>query len=719
MALSDAADNFRDMRSASEELNMSLQDAMNLMNDIDGIQERINQHKKDGNKLTVSEVAELKKSVQSHSENLSKAQKTLAVKGDELRSKQKSEGLSKKELQQLEKIESEQQKISDELNFQEGKISEINKDLKNTTGVTGSLSKKFAQAGKFLDKVQLPFDFPKPMELFNKLSQESWEALKELDKALGDTAKSMNITYSEAEKQRIAINGSVDATDKLTVRTQDVVENVKKLNESTGLSVQFQDMSVSLQEDIKLMASLGRSTGLTKDQQNAILKYTQGTRQEATKVTKEIMASYKIQGLKSGLVLNEKDAMKEIANTSARMQLSIKGGAAGLGEALASSKALGVSLSQVEKTADSLLNFEQSLEKELSAELLLGRDINLEKARQAALDNDMAVVAQEIQKQVGSAAEFGNLSRIQQESIAEAMGMQANELGDALIKQEELASISENAALSEKEKYDKMVEMGMTEKEIQQELGDEAMKNIEDQLSMEEKATLEKEMLQEEVQKAMLGNMSKMNNLLSDQFDWINKIIKGFGIVQTVVQAISLIQSSKMLKSIGEYAKMITGPVMSAVKSLRIKEFGAAAIGIVKNIWSSIGWTPVVGPALAAAAIGTALGALGTYLAMDDGIIPPGYGDRILTTKKGSIAFNNEDTIVAGTNLGIGNDVTSKPSGETKKMDKGTITAGGTDMSQTNALLQQLINAVTAGSEITLDGNKVGQALNIGARKMQ
>ena len=49
----------------------------------------------------------------------------------------------------------------------------------------------------------------------------------------------------------------------------------------------------------------------------------------------------------------------------------------------------------------------QSIENELQAELLLGKDINLEKARQAALNNDLATVAKEIADQVGnSAADF-------------------------------------------------------------------------------------------------------------------------------------------------------------------------------------------------------------------------------------------------------------------------------------------------------------------------
>ena len=39
---------------------------------------------------------------------------------------------------------------------------------------------------------------------------------------------------------------------------------------------------------------------------------------------------------------------------------------------------------------------------------------------------------------------------------------------------------------------------------------------------------------------------------------------------------------------------------------------------------------------------------------VDDMIMPAGYGDRIISTPKGTVALNNQDTIVAGTNLGQG-----------------------------------------------------------------
>lgn len=708
MALDDAADNLRDMQSASEDLNMNLQEAIGLFSEIEGIQQRINQSKGKGNKLTISDVKELKNSVKSHAANLSTAQKTLETRSKELQQKSKSEGLTRKEQKELEKVLSEQSKISDEINFQGGKIDKINQELSKTSGLAGSISKGFGSLGKNLEGVKTPLDkMPNLAEMISKFIGFAWNAAMGLDESLGKTAKSMNISYGAAEKQRLAIQGSVEEADHLFIRIQDVVDVSNNLNSVLGTNVVFQDMGKALQNDIKLISKFQKISGLSAKEGEAILKYSLGTGQEATKLTKEIMGAYRLQGLKGKLVLNEKDAMKEIANTSARMQLSIKGGASGLGEALASSKALGVSLGQVESIAGSLLNFEDSITNELNAELLLGRDINLEKARQAALDNHMATLAQEIQKQVGSATDFANLNRIQQEAIASAMGMQANELAESLLKQEELKSISEDAALSEQEKYERMLEEGATREEIEANLGEQALASIEEQASMKEMVQAKEQEMQEQIQKELLGNMKSFSDALTDIFKMFDKIFGLVGGMKTVMVAIGALLTGKMLMGLGQMvAKLGVALGLSSAKAVaEMTAMSAMTLGLG-----------------AVAAIGGIMAVTGVMNSEKDKAMQEGQaaatqtGDLAYDPKGGPVVISpNEGGIFQGTK---NDQVAMGPNTINQAKNQGGMVAS-VDMSQTNTLLQELINAVTAGGDVILDGNKVGQALNIGARKLQ
>ena len=50
---------------------------------------------------------------------------------------------------------------------------------------------------------------------------------------------------------------------------------------------------------------------------------------------------------------------------------------------------------------------------EMEAELLTGKELNLEKAREAALNNDNVTLMEEISKNFGSMEEFGKMNRIQ------------------------------------------------------------------------------------------------------------------------------------------------------------------------------------------------------------------------------------------------------------------------------------------------------------------
>jgi hypothetical protein len=99
---------------------------------------------------------------------------------------------------------------------------------------------------------------------------------------------------------------------------------------------------------------------------------------------------------------------------------------------------------------------------------------------------------------------------------------------------------------------------------------------------------------------------------------------------------------------------------------------------------------------------------------MKDGMIGPG-GEMVVSGPKGSIQLDKDDSIVAGTDLFGGNKKSNQQSTPTQP----SSTSVNVDMGPTNALLQQLINVISAGGDVVMDGQKVGQALNLVAYKTQ
>jgi len=141
--------------------------------------------------------------------------------------------------------------------------------------------------------------------------------------------------------------------------------------------------------------------------------------------------------------VNLKAVMSDAGKASNALSMSIKGGQEGLIKAAAGAAALGINLAKAEGIADSLLNFQSSIEAEMEAELLTGKQINLEKARMAALNNDMATLTEEIANNTEIQAAFSSGNRIQQEAIAKSLGMSKDDVAKMILLSEKNKNLTD------------------------------------------------------------------------------------------------------------------------------------------------------------------------------------------------------------------------------------------------------------------------------------
>ncbi len=122
------------------------------------------------------------------------------------------------------------------------------------------------------------------------------------------------------------------------------------------------------------------------------------------------------------------DVFKDIANNTEAFATYAKDGGQNIGEAAIRARELGVSLDTVFKVSDSILDFQSSIENELKASLLIGRQLNLNEARRLAMAGDQAGLQEEILRQIGSEEELQRMNSIQRKSLAGALGITVQEL---------------------------------------------------------------------------------------------------------------------------------------------------------------------------------------------------------------------------------------------------------------------------------------------------
>jgi len=138
--------------------------------------------------------------------------------------------------------------------------------------------------------------------------------------------------------------------------------------------------------------------------------------------------------------------LKDIAGSAEEIAGFTKDGGDNIAEAAVQARQMGLSLGTTAKIAKGLLDFESSISNELEASIMIGKQLNFQKARQLALDGDIAGATKNIVAQLGSEADFNALNVLQRESLAKSIGVSVTELSKLVSGTEKLTLAGSLAA---------------------------------------------------------------------------------------------------------------------------------------------------------------------------------------------------------------------------------------------------------------------------------
>jgi hypothetical protein len=120
--------------------------------------------------------------------------------------------------------------------------------------------------------------------------------------------------------------------------------------------------------------------------------------------------------------------MSDLANNTEAFALYAKNGGTNLAEAGIYAQQLGVDMGVLIGVADNLLDFETSITKELELSAMLGRNINLNQARQLAYEGEIEKATAETLRQLGGIDEFNKMDVFQKRSAAQLLGVNVAQL---------------------------------------------------------------------------------------------------------------------------------------------------------------------------------------------------------------------------------------------------------------------------------------------------
>ena len=567
------------------------------------------------------------------------------------------------------------------------------KDLESQNQELETQTSKYKNIGKAL-KDQIT-----SVNILDFIFKELIVAFGTSQKSISELARGLGMSASSATQMRQEFASIANSSMNANISVKGLQESQLAVGQALGTNAMLNE------KDLITMTDIVKKTGLQHDELVGIEKLSLATGKSLDSNVKSALGGATAYASQNKLAINNNKILKEVNKASSSLKLSLGGSVEALGKAVVQSQKFGINLEQANSLASSLLDFESSIENELSAELLTGKNLNLERARQLSLEGDIAGAAEEVLKQLKGSKEFGEMNVIQQEAMAKAVGLTRDELASSLIEREALAKMSMVEGKTALERYNLLKSQGKSQSEIVKMLGEETAEKLEQQ-SAQDKFNASVEKLREifvQVMDALAPIFDILSSIATVVMPAINFVLQP---IVTAFQGLGKLVSSFVqgLKDGNDIAMLILGPVQMIFglfgKIGQIIEKFTGPLDKVGELLNNI-VSPIIG------SVSTA-GVLTPLNFIKDGVIGPG-GEMVVSGPKGSIQLDKDDSIIAGTNL------FDKNKSQSSSPQSTTVV----DMTKTNTLLQQLIDLISAGGDVMLDGQKVGVALNLVSYKTQ
>jgi hypothetical protein len=590
------------------------------------------------------------------------------------------------------------------------------------------------------------------------LFTEAVGAAFELSEQANEVADNTGMSYIQAERLTSATQDAVSEGQLLASTFEDVLAVQQSMTNELGIMISVTP------EVAGATSEIASAFGITNEMAGAVnanlikmgVPMENAAAMQADIAKEAMMAGVSIEGVME-------DISKQTETTSKFFGNNVKA----LAKASIEARKLGVELDTMGNMADTLLDFETSIQKQFEFQALTGKTLNLDRARQLALEGDIVGASKEALKNFGSAAEFSEMDHMSKTAAAEAMGMTVTELQNALNTEEARKELAGKLSADQM----KMAEdLGLSVEELNKLEGQALVDKI-NQANEQKNLNADMSALMMDMQKILVPAGQKFLQIFTSIKPVLSTIVGVIGtIVSTIAEGVAgmfdMVKNSRTLQgiliAIGGLYLGIKGYVMATnalkmiqigydttLKALGLTNLGqlftmqglqtaintlkatenmtmlkgagimvasmakAAALGAVKlasavgGIFTSLSAIPIAGPALAAVAVAgmMALFARAKAKKAGDLSMSAGGGPVVMSPREGTIFQGTKnDELAMGPGV-IGAATT----------DAGTaaVTTAGPDMGAVVAAINELKAVITQMPPpvIKMDSNIVSETV--------
>ena len=211
-----------------------------------------------------------------------------------------------------------------------------------------------------------------------------------------------------------AMAGLAEAAGNLNTITGETVFQAAKLSKELGISAEATGKLIG-----KMMLMEGSTIESAKESLKTTANLARGANLPIGKVTQDVADNLEL--------------------TSKFSNLSVEN----LGQMAVEAGKLGTTLEQMSSLGDKLLNIDEARTSAMELSVMLGRQINVDKAQQLAYEGDIEGAYKEMLTQLGGIDAFNQMDYYQKKQTADLMDVTTMELEKQLIKQSQLTATGE------------------------------------------------------------------------------------------------------------------------------------------------------------------------------------------------------------------------------------------------------------------------------------
>lgn len=357
--------------------------------------------------------------------------------------------------------------LNNQLNTIEGfapNLQESNKLAKQMKNIFGDTLSSMGDFGKILSS-SLQSVVPTSKDIINMIIAKGVKMYMEFDKAgftLRKTFGFLRGDFDVLEKNIKEI--AIDLADfGVTFESAAIA--------TSAIGKEFNALVASNKSIVKDVTMLSAQLGIAESESAKFLKTISSISGNTVSSQKGMTGFAKQMSNAAGVALP--DVMKEIAESSDDVRIYTGKSVVNLIKGTVEAKQMGTSFVKMVDTAKKLLDFNASINDEMEASVLLGRDINFQRARELAFRKNVIDANREILR-IAQSMDFDAMDPFQAESFAKASGKTVAELQDMIQAEKEIQHIRLFGTAEQKKQLSMMDELKKKRENEAKDIGKQA-----------------------------------------------------------------------------------------------------------------------------------------------------------------------------------------------------------------------------------------------------